>query len=308
MPAKGKKKSLSWGRNSVQYQPVENLTGADDAAEQQPLNASSSETSLDDGNREFDNPRNKSLTRRLRWLAYTVLVITTNLMSLFLGFMVGRWNLNLDRTCAAYTTQYSPVLRDVDIMYEDQAFNGSFIKENIYRLEGSPEVDAAWEALGVDYRAGIISYEEGLKSGLTSSHVQRSNEFGGGFFVNVEGLHHLHCLNLVRKALYFNYDYYKEQGTHAFTNDDKILRLHVTHCLDTVRQVLMCNVDTAVLGQVWYNPEHPKAFPDFSTKHKCKNYDAVRKWAEAREEPPPETLPHGYMKLPVSRDILPETP
>jgi len=34
--------------------------------------------------------------------------------------------------------------------------------------------------------------------------------------------------NLVRKALYFNYDYYKNQGTHAFTNDDKILRLHVS--------------------------------------------------------------------------------
>jgi hypothetical protein len=45
----------------------------------------------------------------------------------------------------------------------------------------------------------------------------------------------------------------------------------------------MCNVDAAVLGQVWYNPEHPKAFPDFNTVHKCKNYDAVRKWAEARE-------------------------
>lgn len=44
----------------------------------------------------------------------------------------------------------APVLREVDIHYHDHAFNGSFIKENIYRLEGSPEVDAAWEALGVD--------------------------------------------------------------------------------------------------------------------------------------------------------------
>lgn len=51
------------------------------------------------------------------------------------------------------------------------------------------------------------------------------------------------------------------------------------HCLDTVRQVLMCNVDTAVLGQVWAN-DPPAAFPDFHTKHMCKNYDAVRQWAE----------------------------
>lgn len=43
-------------------------------------------------------------------------------------------------------------------------------------------------------RAGVISVEEGLRSGLTTAHVQRSAKYGGGFFVNVEGLHHLHCL------------------------------------------------------------------------------------------------------------------
>lgn len=43
-------------------------------------------------------------------------------------------------------------------------------------------------------RAGVISREEGLKSGLTDAHVQRADKYGGGFFVNVEGMHHLHCL------------------------------------------------------------------------------------------------------------------
>jgi hypothetical protein len=33
--------------------------------------------------------------------------------------------------------------------------------------------------------------------------------------------------NLVRKSLYYNYDYYKALGTHAFVNDDAILQLHV---------------------------------------------------------------------------------
>ena len=41
----------------------------------------------------------------------------------------------------------------------------------------------------------------------------------------------------------------------------------------------MCNVDTGVLGQVWVNPEKPTAFPDFNTRHLCKNYNAVREWA-----------------------------
>ena len=107
----------------------------------------------------------------------------------------------------------------------------------------------------------------------------------------------------MRKALYFNYDHYKELGEHAFVNEEFILRLHISkyipmstqipvtntnhlttqleaHCLDTLRQVLMRNVDTGVLGQVWIDPKEPTAFPDFSTKHVCKNYDDIRHWAE----------------------------
>lgn len=55
------------------------------------------------------------------------------------------------------------------------------------------------------------------------------------------------------------------------------------HCLDTLRQVLMCNVDTGVLGQVWYGEGHPEAFPDFNTKHTCKNYKDIRIWAEKNQ-------------------------
>ena len=43
-------------------------------------------------------------------------------------------------------------------------------------------------------RAGVISKEDGLRSGLDDSFVQRADKYGGGFLVNVEGMHHLHCL------------------------------------------------------------------------------------------------------------------
>ncbi len=96
-------------------------------------------------------------------------------------------------------------------------------------------------------------------------------------------------------------------GTHAFKNDERILQLHISkssralarpsaclslclssnmeppptgHCVDIIRQVLMCNVDTALLGQVWFDQDAPTAFPDFNTQHRCKNYDAVRQWSE----------------------------
>lgn len=42
------------------------------------------------------------------------------------------------------------MINDIDISYRWTTFNGSFMRENVYRQDAGPEVDAAWEALGVD--------------------------------------------------------------------------------------------------------------------------------------------------------------
>ncbi|TQN65623.1 Oxidase ustYa, partial [Colletotrichum shisoi] len=225
--------------------------------------------------------REHGVHRRRVWAyaAAAAVLIVSNIISARVGAHLASSSTNLDRACAAHTTQWSPVLQNVDVKYDWKHFNGSFMQEDVFRKEASPEVDAAWESMGVDYRAGVISNEDGLKSGLDMSFVRRSEKYGAGFFVNVESMHHLHCLNLLRKSLYYNYDYYKKMGTHAFANEENIVRLHVSHCLDTIRQVLVCNVDTGVLGQVWAN-DPPSPFPDFNTKHMCKNYEAIQQWAE----------------------------
>lgn len=251
--------------------------------------------------------RRLSPCRCFGWaLALTTLIVVSGIA----GAWISMAFLNIDQNCAAHTTQWSPLLEDVAITYKTVEFDGKFMNENVFRRNASPEVDAAWESLGVDARPGVISYEDGIASGLDHSFVQRNPKYGGGFIVNVEGMHHLHCLNLVRKSLWYNYDYYKKMKMHAFKNDGEIFRLHVTHCLDTIRQVLMCNVDTGVLGQVWTNPEDPTAFPDFNTKHKCKNYDHVKDWALKLQlqAPPEEGLPDDFLLMPEPEDIMKYTP
>ena len=62
----------------------------------------------------------------------------------------------------------------------------------------------------------------------------------------------------------------------------------------------MCTVDVAVLGQVWWNKEEPRAYPDFNTEHKCRNFDDVRKWAE--EHQAPKDVPADYLMGPRSQD------
>lgn len=42
------------------------------------------------------------------------------------------------------------VMREVRIQYTLEGFNGSLLKENVFRQDAGPEVDAAWESLGVN--------------------------------------------------------------------------------------------------------------------------------------------------------------
>jgi hypothetical protein len=64
----------------------------------------------------------------------------------------------------------------------------------------------------------------------------------------------------------------------------------------------MCNPDTGLLGQVWWDPAAPKAFVDFNTEHKCKNFDAIRQWAEERQMP--ETVAMDFLSPPKDGDLI----
>lgn len=76
-------------------------------------------------------------------------------------------------------------------------------------------------------RSVRVPSEVGPHVGLDHNKVQINEKYGGGFPANVEGLHQLHCLNLVRKAMYYNIDYYREKGEGAFVNDAPIVQKHV---------------------------------------------------------------------------------
>jgi len=238
-------------------------------------------------------------------------------LSMILGFAAGvQWHPHDDsssstnaKACLDLTSQQSPLTPDVSISWEPIRFNGSLLKENIYRQRGSPEVDAAWEALGVNYRSVVVPADQAERVGLRTDQVQISEKYGGGYPANVEGLHQLHCLNLVRQSLYYNIDYYRERGSGAFHNNAYILERHVSHCLDILRQQLMCSVDVGVMGQVWCDPASsttgPEAYVDVNTMHVCRNFEDVRAWAEMHQMP--EQVPEDFLRPPKEGDRVYKT-
>jgi len=220
-----------------------------------------------------------------------------------LGIWLGsNWGLNSAAVCAKLSTRYSPVVKEVGLSYHTVQYNGSFFNLNAFRQDAGPEVDAAWESLGVDYRSAWVPAEQAARSGLSPDQVKIKDKYGGGYPANVEGLHHLHCLNLLRKSLHYNFEYYHALGKGAFQNDDLILKTHITHCLDILRQQLMCSVDMGMLGQVWWDRKEPKPFVDFNTKHVCRNFEAVRQWAEEKQLP--ADAPIDFLEMPKEGDRI----
>lgn len=113
--------------------------------------------------------------------------------------------------------------------------------------------------------------------GLDPGHAQYLESQGGGYPVLFEFEHHLHCVNLLRQSLHWNYDYYTARGEGPFVNTPDIVKTHVNHCVDILRQVIMCQPDTGVFGQYWVE-ETGEPFVDFRTNHKCKNFEDLRDW------------------------------
>ena len=85
-------------------------------------------------------------------VAWHLLLLTIICIFFLIGLAIG---LNSptssnDRSCFVQTSKPSPLLSDLEISWHEVQFNGSLLKENEYRRRAGPEVDAAWEALGIN--------------------------------------------------------------------------------------------------------------------------------------------------------------
>lgn len=67
----------------------------------------------------------------------------------------------------------------------------------------------------------------GSNSGITPGNAKLPLEEGEGSTAMVQAIHQLHCLNLLRKATWYSYDYYSDLQEHEFAKSPEILQMHV---------------------------------------------------------------------------------
>lgn len=78
---------------------------------------------------------------------------------------------------------------------------------------------------------------------------------------------------MIRKTIYI--DFYPEIKSAT-------LMTHVDHCIDTLRQSIMCQGDLTPILIVWSESKH-RLMPDFESRHLCRDFPLLKKWAEARD-------------------------
>jgi hypothetical protein len=85
--------------------------------------------------------------------------------------------------------------------------------------------------------------EHRVEPNKTHSGILYPPEKGGGIIVEIEAMHQLHCLNLMRKVIYADYYSRPENVPVEFMVSDKMFFNHIDHCVDNLRQFIMCKAD-----------------------------------------------------------------
>ncbi|KAJ5612189.1 hypothetical protein N7510_005383 [Penicillium lagena] len=208
-----------------------------------------------------------------------------------------------DLKCLQRTSAYSPILNDIPTTLTEIRMNGTFTFPSIYRGEPSPEIDAAWDRVSMLRPLDIhLTDAEFLKIGRSVETAARNApENGGGFFLQPEFSHQLHCVNLLRKVSHFKFGYYKPRDP-DFTDNVELFKTHIDHCTEMLRQFIMCHADVGIVTAHWID-QRRAAWPDFNTNKVCRDFDAILEWAQDHQLPPGTPLrpskPLGASALPA---------
>ncbi|KAK2747201.1 hypothetical protein FQN55_005196 [Onygenales sp. PD_40] len=180
------------------------------------------------------------------------------------------------------TSYWSPVLDDIEIPTYTAEMNGTFYpppNPDLGRQEPSPENDEAWEFYE-KIRTHVISREDIIRLGKDPDATARFEDEYWGFGPNaymaqLDVMHQIHCLNLLRKAAFATYPGYEPSGMDE--PDSKKWWIHASHCVDMLLQNIKCNANTDLITLAWVGRTR-KLWPNFNVRHKCRDFEAISKW------------------------------
>lgn len=153
--------------------------------------------------------------------------------------------------------------------------------QSVLRQEPSDDVDEIWERL-TDFGVLAISGQDVKNLGKDPAKVIQAPESWGrgsdAYVAQLDGVHLLHCLDSLRKSLYYNFERYHPDGIST------TYRAHLGHCQESLARHLMCQPSVELLTYNWVERQD-NPFPDFDINKKCWDYEKLLSWQEENRVP-----------------------
>ena len=214
-----------------------------------------------------------------------------------------------DRRCnALIDPDVAPMTDSLHALGALQTIHGDLEPgREIWSQPPSPAVDKAWLEVTAYGNAWMTSADL-LRAGRNLSiSVQWPPHAGFGndaYPVISDVKHRIHCLDRIRKDLYFDY-YWKE--TYPGGNVTRLHQSHTEHCVSILLQGLVCDANTDFLSYGWYEGyDHP--FINFDYDRKCGDFTGISNWLQAHEVESADIFdipkPIGQATLPMSSQLL----
>ena len=176
----------------------------------------------------------------------------------------------------------APILDHLELPTSTQQLKGELGDPyDIWSQPPSPEIDRAWNELNDDNLAYVTSKDILAAGKNLSVAVKFPSDAGFGddaYPILVDVKHKIHCLNRIRKDLYFDH-YWASAYPDGETTD--LHKDHTNHCVSILLKSLMCEASTDFITYAWYDGyDHPH--PDFNIERKCGDFTGVNDWTAAR--------------------------
>ncbi|KAI1248134.1 hypothetical protein MGN70_010383 [Eutypa lata] len=109
--------------------------------------------------------------------------------------------------------------------------------------------------------------------------IQLTHDPHGRYVGTLASTHQIHCVDALRKGLWFHYEYYRDHGDDIFMDEDPV-EDHLMHCVEMLRNAIMCSGDVSVITYNW-KKGHAAPKASFKSMHSCQKWDKIEEWRSA---------------------------